>query len=56
MKYLAHKTFTLKAGEKLGEPVVMNEKGMVSPKSVSLAGSKSRLARRRICKSWRSII
>ena len=39
-KTLAHKTYTVKAGEKLGEPVVMAEKGMVSPRSVSLAQIK----------------
>ncbi|HEY2826282.1 MAG TPA: glycosyl hydrolase, partial [Pirellulales bacterium] len=39
-KYLAYKKFTVRAGEKLAEPVVMIEKGMVSPRSVSLSQIK----------------
>lgn len=39
-KYLAHKTFTVKAGEKLTEPVTMVEKFMVAPRSVTLSQLK----------------
>ena len=39
-KYLAHKTYTVKAGEKLGEPVAMVEKFFVAPRSVTLAQLK----------------
>jgi hypothetical protein len=35
-KYLAHKTFTVKAGEKLAEPVTMTERFFVAPRSVTL--------------------
>jgi len=39
-KYLASKTFTVKAGEKLSEPVTMVERFMVAPRSVTLAQLK----------------
>ncbi|HTQ40622.1 MAG TPA: glycosyl hydrolase [Pirellulales bacterium] len=39
-KYLAHKTFTVKAGEKLSEPVTMIEKAMISPRSVNISQIK----------------
>jgi len=39
-KYLAHKTFTVKAGDKLGEPIAMTEQGMVSPRGVSISQIK----------------
>jgi hypothetical protein len=39
-KYLAHKTYTVKAGEKLGEPVAMVEKFFVAPRSVTWAQLK----------------
>jgi len=39
-KYLAHKTFTVKAGEKLIEPVKMVEEFRVAPRSVTLSQLK----------------
>ncbi len=39
-KYLASKTFTVKAGEKLTEPVVMIERFMAAPRSITLAQLK----------------
>src|SRR5579871_85901 len=39
-KYLAHKTFTVKAGEQLSEPITMVEKAMVAPRSVNIADLK----------------
>jgi hypothetical protein len=39
-KYLAHKTFSVKAGEKLAEPVTMVERFMVAPRSVILSQLK----------------
>jgi hypothetical protein len=39
-KYLAHKTFTMKAGEKLAEPITITERFMVAPRSVTLSQLK----------------
>ena len=39
-KYLASKTFTVKAGEKLSQPVTMIERFMVAPRSVTLSQLK----------------
>jgi hypothetical protein len=39
-KYMADKTFTVKAGEKLNEPVAMIEKFMVAPRNITLSQLK----------------
>ncbi|HZZ28090.1 MAG TPA: glycosyl hydrolase [Pirellulales bacterium] len=39
-KYMAHKKFTVKSGEKLAEPIKLVETGMVSPRSVNISQIK----------------